>query len=845
MVKEKLQMKRVSSVDSSGGSTNTRGNLSRISTLPPVLPNTSRNNLAPLGPVRAPVNNNNEDPPRRVLPILPNISSVTNITTSNRSPNGRSPTNRSPNNRSPGNRSPTNRSPSNRTPGNRSPGNKSSRRRNRITSPRDDIPIVMEGQVINRDSIPSIPLVSAGGVSNNGISDNGISLPPVPNLSNNKNRIPPVLPPVMPASRLPSNLPSDLPTELPTELPSSLPSSDLPISSEELNINDLPTSNLPLIDSLDEEEVTSPVITAASPEFEVMEEDDNLSGSPEPIYNINTDVSEQIDQNDTSDDNNADTEEDINDDTNNDDINESPVDNNEGDNIDTNEDNTDIVDEGNSDIVDEGNTDIVDEGNSDIVDDEDNTDIVDEGNSDTDDKEDTGSNISTVVSIPNSPVTLNSPTESHDEPLINEDLSILNIKKSPDNPSPKLESPSDGRLIDAPLPTSEIQIQTSPVISTPVNVPISNNTNMNNRTKPLPKTSNLPARTSSPPNKPVPTPPSNRSKTNPTRTNPNLPTKSRTSQISRLTQPKTQPKSQPKTQRNIPTPPTKPATNNNKTKEKTRTKVNPIPRTPAKPTPKTKPKQSTVPRTVLPQTVTINTNPNVRPIPNYGNMSEVEKARWHADFNIKFGILREAYPQFNIPHYDDTVSLSVKHNHYERYVRQIHVDNSVGTYKFYLMLLFIGIELFCVKILGLDFGGYTINQLTMLNKYERLLIELGEKSYSSTGSSWPVEVRIVMMSLFNALVFLVVKLAAAYMPVLGDFIQQIVNSFMTQEDPSDLIKKAQKAAMHGGNQPEGVPNVPEKAGGFDFGSLLNGIGGLFGGPKPKKGRASRTPTFTE
>ena len=46
----------------------------------------------------------------------------------------------------------------------------------------------------------------------------------------------------------------------------------------------------------------------------------------------------------------------------------------------------------------------------------------------------------------------------------------------------------------------------------------------------------------------------------------------------------------------------------------------------------------------------------------------------------------------------------------------------------------------------------------MIYSYEKLLIELGEKSYVPEGSRWPVELRLVFMVVINAAFFIVSRM---------------------------------------------------------------------------------------
>lgn len=227
-------------------------------------------------------------------------------------------------------------------------------------------------------------------------------------------------------------------------------------------------------------------------------------------------------------------------------------------------------------------------------------------------------------------------------------------------------------------------------------------------------------------------------------------------------------------------------------------------------------------------------------IPNYSGMSLQEQAHYRANFRTKFGILREAWPNFYIPDIPDTLSLEEIHTQYDVYIRNIHINKEVDQYKVYLVIVWLVIEFFCIKI-GLNIGGYTVVQMKSMNKYERLLMELGESNHKETAvevkSNWPVEIRIIFMALVNAVMFIIIKMLASF---IGDDNANKVVDTLSSYLSGTPIQPGQLFGGNGNNQPQpsgqvpGGQPVPENTlGGFDVVSLIGTIGNMvLSGQKP-------------
>lgn len=146
----------------------------------------------------------------------------------------------------------------------------------------------------------------------------------------------------------------------------------------------------------------------------------------------------------------------------------------------------------------------------------------------------------------------------------------------------------------------------------------------------------------------------------------------------------------------------------------------------------------------------------------YAGLSPEERERQEKEEYIwRFRILKKKYKnRKDIQDYNEHDDLVTMKQTYERTLRDIQLEDNYESYRMYLIGGFMLMEFVSNNWMGVDLTGFTAHQMTMMHKYDRMLIELGEKSYNRWGSNLPVEIRLIGFIILQAGIFYLGKIIA-------------------------------------------------------------------------------------
>ena len=151
------------------------------------------------------------------------------------------------------------------------------------------------------------------------------------------------------------------------------------------------------------------------------------------------------------------------------------------------------------------------------------------------------------------------------------------------------------------------------------------------------------------------------------------------------------------------------------------------------------------------------TNSNLKNI-NLRDVSDTkEQDKLKSELMFKFDILRKKYKEAVIPEFTQWSDYETMLRTYENTIKRVSLDSAVDNYKKYLIAGFVLMEFVTGKFIS-DASGFAQQQIVSISSYDKLLIELGEKSHVHAPSKIPVELRLLGLVIFNMFLFIIMKI---------------------------------------------------------------------------------------
>lgn len=149
----------------------------------------------------------------------------------------------------------------------------------------------------------------------------------------------------------------------------------------------------------------------------------------------------------------------------------------------------------------------------------------------------------------------------------------------------------------------------------------------------------------------------------------------------------------------------------------------------------------------------------------------------------------------NIPEFSELTDLATLEREYSNVVRNLHVDSNVENYKKWLTMGFVGLEFFLTSIMKFDdIKGFSAAQMTNMNQYEKILVEIGEKSYVPEEKRLAPELRLIGIIMMNAAIFVGTKML---FKSTGNSMLNMMNTASTPPTANGMNDSANLGGMFG------------------------------------------------
>lgn len=122
----------------------------------------------------------------------------------------------------------------------------------------------------------------------------------------------------------------------------------------------------------------------------------------------------------------------------------------------------------------------------------------------------------------------------------------------------------------------------------------------------------------------------------------------------------------------------------------------------------------------------------------------------------QFAIMRRKY-KIKVPDFNEYSDPKIANTSLQRIKFECSLDSNVLWYKRYFIYSSIMIEYMLVYFGGLDMQEMTKYHVSLLDQYDELLVELGERKYTSFIGSLPIEFRLIGLFAFNSIIYFVGK----------------------------------------------------------------------------------------